>query len=487
LLSETQTYGYDAQDRLTEVCYQSSCPGGSDPFIRWTYDDVGNRLSEARPSGTTNYTYNAADQLTQAGSTSFDYDENGNEIEAGSTSYTYDLANRLLTVDDGTTTTTYAYDGDGSRLEADDGTSVVRYLWDTNFGLPQLALERTGGGSLIRRYLYGQGRISMSSGGNSFYYHRDALGSIAQLTDAAGDSQWTYGYEPYGAIKTETEDETGAPENPIRFAGELFDQTGLYQLRARQYDPTLGRFTRPDPASCAHGAPSISGYAYADDRPTLRVDPSGETSLPCDGGQAAAQASSYASGGEEAEPPRNQFASCTAFVSTRSLASAGSRNCVRPLRGASLRNARRIWTLALAAGISEQRAREMIAAACQEGLLEANTVNASSGAAGLFQLLGPYVTRANQLGGVSDPRANTCAILWNYKAYWDLNPVAPGGLGAKVVEQSGAPVSFYAAPLATLRRSFTRIAVKPCPRQKPICASYFGGTRFASPNCSVNG
>ena len=86
-LSETQAYEYDAQDRLTEVCYQSSCPGGSDPFIRWTYDDVGNRLTEARPSGTVNYAYNAADQLTQAGSTSFDYDENGNQrvIRSGRT------------------------------------------------------------------------------------------------------------------------------------------------------------------------------------------------------------------------------------------------------------------------------------------------------------------------------------------------------------------------------------------------------------------
>ena len=39
------TYTYDARHRLTEVCYQASpCTGGSDPFIRWTYDPVSNRL-----------------------------------------------------------------------------------------------------------------------------------------------------------------------------------------------------------------------------------------------------------------------------------------------------------------------------------------------------------------------------------------------------------------------------------------------------------
>jgi RHS repeat-associated protein len=284
LLSETQTYEYDAQDRLTEVCYQSSCPGGSDPFIRWTYDDVGNRLTEARPSGTVNYSYNAADQLTQAGSTSFDYDANGNEIEAGSTTYAYDLANRLLTVDDGSTTTGYAYDGDGNRLEADDGSSVVRYLWDQSFGLPQLALERTGGGSLIRRYLYGQGRISMTTGGNLFYYHTDMLGSVAHLTDSSGDSQWTYGYEPYGAVKTETQDDAGAPANPIRFTGELQDETGLTHLRARQYDSTTGRFLSLDPLAPRAASASVSSYAYVSNRPTAFVDPGGLTSVPIDAG-----------------------------------------------------------------------------------------------------------------------------------------------------------------------------------------------------------
>jgi YD repeat-containing protein len=47
-----ETYGYDELDRLTEVCYQAAaCSGGSDPFIRWTYDEVGNRLTEDQRKG----------------------------------------------------------------------------------------------------------------------------------------------------------------------------------------------------------------------------------------------------------------------------------------------------------------------------------------------------------------------------------------------------------------------------------------------------
>jgi len=124
----------------------------------------------------------------------------------------------------------------------------------------------------------------MSSGGNLFYYHGDMLGSIANMTDAGGDSQWTYSYEPFGTLKTETEDETGAPENPIRFAGELEDETGLYHLRARQYDSAMGRFLSADPARSCAAQPAVSSYAYAADRPTALVDPSGMTVVPLDGG-----------------------------------------------------------------------------------------------------------------------------------------------------------------------------------------------------------
>lgn len=74
----------------TEACFQASCPGGSDPFIRWTYDKVGNRLTKARPAGTTTYTDDADDRLTGrsglGGSVSYSHDL-GNMTQAGSTSF----------------------------------------------------------------------------------------------------------------------------------------------------------------------------------------------------------------------------------------------------------------------------------------------------------------------------------------------------------------------------------------------------------------
>jgi RHS repeat-associated protein len=279
-LEQTQTYSYDNMDRLKGVCFQAGdCPGGSDPFIRWSYDGVGNRLSESRPAGTTAYSYNAADELQQAGGTSYTYDKNGNQLSAGARAFAYDLANRMKTTSASGTTTTYAYDGEGKRLQASTGAGAsqkTNFLWDPSFALPQLALESDGVGAALRRYRYGLRRISMSSGSTVSYFHPDGLGSTADLTAGVGGaSRWTWSYEPFGAIRSEQQWGTGQPANPMRFTGEYLDPTGLYHLRARQYDPGTGRFLSRDPVAAPLNLPFVSAYAYVTNRPTIFADPSG--------------------------------------------------------------------------------------------------------------------------------------------------------------------------------------------------------------------
>ena len=289
--TSTQTYGYDASDRLTSVCFQTSCPNSTDPRISWTYDKVGNRLSETRTTGTVNYTYNADDELTQAGSTSYGYDANGNELTAGADTYTYDLANRTSSVNDGSTTTDYTYDGDGLRLSASAPSATSNYAWDVDAadGFPQIAVERNGVGTLIRSYAYGARRISMRTGSSVYFYHYDVLGSVANLTSATGASEWTYDYEPFGTTRSSTKNDPSAPDNEMRFLGEQNDGTATYNLRARQYDVATGRMLGIDPAGSSPGVPSFSTYIYANDRPTVMQDPSGATAIPTNLGMRAAE------------------------------------------------------------------------------------------------------------------------------------------------------------------------------------------------------
>ena len=276
------TYAYDLKDQLKEVCYAASCSGPTDPFIRYDYDDVSNRMSETRPSGATTYSYNADDELlstaSASGTMSYSHDANGNMTTAGSMSFAYDLAGRTKSTTKASDTTAYTYDGLGQRTKAvwgDGPGERTRYLWDPNAPLPNLAIERDGSGALQRRYVHGLDLVSMSTGSSTSYYHHDGLGSVTNLTSASGQPQWNYSYEPFGSIKTEMKADPTAPQNPMRFTGEYLDNTGLYHLRARQYDPGLGRFSSTDPLPAGPSDPYTSSYAYVNNQPTLYVDSSG--------------------------------------------------------------------------------------------------------------------------------------------------------------------------------------------------------------------
>jgi RHS repeat-associated protein len=290
---QDETYAYDADDRLTQVCFTTNCLLAS--TIAYTYDPVGNRTQEVRNNisnqGTITSTYNAADQLTQTSATrllqsnlvtTYGYDANGNQTSAnnsdgGTRSYTYDLANRTKSATVYGTATSYAYDGNGLRLSSTTGTATTDYTWDQNYPLPEMVDETTTTGD--RAFLLDPDGDPIAltnpgtgTGSGTFYYHPDGIGSIRALTDSTGAVAATYGYEPFGTPRPGT----GSTPNPLGFAGEYTDpNTGLSHLRARDYDPTTGRFTALDPIGQDIGDPYVSAYVYASNQPTVYTDPSG--------------------------------------------------------------------------------------------------------------------------------------------------------------------------------------------------------------------
>ncbi|MHB8060037.1 MAG: RHS repeat-associated core domain-containing protein [Gaiellaceae bacterium] len=159
----------------------------------------------------------------------------------------------------------------------------MAYSWDTNAPLAQLALEstRSDGGwfsfSSTTAYTYGQGPLGYSTPRESVSYHSDSLGSIVELSDESASSAGSYRYAPYGESWASTgQSSTEAASNPIRFSGQYLDQdSGLYYLRAREYDPETGRFLQLDPMEEEVGETDLSDYLYAADNPTLLTDPSG--------------------------------------------------------------------------------------------------------------------------------------------------------------------------------------------------------------------
>jgi RHS repeat-associated protein len=285
-------YEYDTRNRLTASCFgitsmATDCTGASNK-ITYAYDKVSNRTEEVRTgsvgnTGTITYDYNAADQLTQktqGSATSYTYDANGNQATAGSRSFTYDLADRLVATTQSSVTTTYGYDGDDRRVTSTVGGGAdLNLVWDplAASGIPELALEREDDGDLVRRYIDGPlGAISMENPSETFYYHADPLGTVTDVTDEDGDAQWRYTYEAYGAQLSAVNVSGTAPENRLRFTGQYLDpETSLYHLRARQYDPALGRFGALDPVEPMTSKPYDSSYLYVNGRPSTLTDPLG--------------------------------------------------------------------------------------------------------------------------------------------------------------------------------------------------------------------
>lgn len=127
------------------------------------------------------------------------------------------------------------------------------------------------------RMANGLGLISATdSAGATSYHLSDGLGSTVQVTDSAGAVTNTYAYDAFGALRSSSE----TTPNAFRFTGEQQDagvERGLIYLRARHYDPALGRFLSED------RVPSINRYPYAFSNPVNYTDPTGLWPCPkCD-------------------------------------------------------------------------------------------------------------------------------------------------------------------------------------------------------------
>ena len=67
----------------------------------------------------------------------------------------------------------------------------------------------------------------------------------------------------------------------FRFTGQYYDsEIGQYYLRARQYEPHLGRFVSRDPVLGEFAEPlTLHKYLYCVNNPLNLIDPRGEWSL----------------------------------------------------------------------------------------------------------------------------------------------------------------------------------------------------------------
>ena len=226
----TQSYTYDARGNRAAM----TVTGTESYAVSYAYDANNRLLTEQKTQGLltdlTTYTYDANGNLLSKTVLA------GNDGAAGST-YVYNTLNQLVSATENQRTAAYAYNAQGIRTAKVTFSTRTNYLLDgANVVGERLNREYVS-------YLRGANLISRTGDDGTDFYLFNAHGDVTGLADSTGASARAYDYDAFGVEK----DPDPLDENPFRYCGEYFDrETETYYLRARYYDPTIGRFTQQD-------------------------------------------------------------------------------------------------------------------------------------------------------------------------------------------------------------------------------------------------
>ena len=279
----TTTFSYDTLGRLTEEDLEVD--GEAPAVTSYSYDAVGNRVTQTDASGSRALSYDDNDRLLEDGTFSYAWSADGNLLtRSGPTateSYNYDDRDRLIRYSrtgDSPTVVDYQYDADGLLASRTEEGQTTFYLWGRSSpGLPQLIEERSAGAT--RRY-FDDGfftAFAIDDDGTSTVLLNDQIGTpVATATGGAIGQQM-----PLDAFGVPREPPPPGSGGGIGFGGGYRDPaSGLVFMRSRWYQPDVGRFIQPDRAAPRLRDPrTLNRYAYALNDPVNLFDPSGQITL----------------------------------------------------------------------------------------------------------------------------------------------------------------------------------------------------------------
>jgi RHS repeat-associated protein len=265
-----RTYVYDPLNRLTSATAEDAWG-----VMDYTYDDVGNRLTEVTDTSSDTYAYvtgtNLLSSVTGTDNISYTYDDNGNITGMGTKTLNYNEDNRLVSVvESANTLGEYTYNGLGQRIIKEVGSTTTVFLYDFD---GNIIGESDETGDFSKEYLYrGSSRLAMVDVPSEevYYYGNDQLGTPEILTDDSNTVVWEAYYKPFGEAEVNSH---STVDNNFRFSGQYFDlETGLHYNYNRYYNPSTGRYLTPDPIGQEGG---INLFAYVENNPVNETDPKG--------------------------------------------------------------------------------------------------------------------------------------------------------------------------------------------------------------------
>ena len=280
----TVSYTYDTLHRLTK---EVNLALGK--TFDYTYDKNGNILSKTTDDVATNYQYDTTvkDRLVAVGNQSIEYDAIGNPTSYLGNALTW-TRGRLL---NSFTNNSYTYNSAGIRTSKNVNGTL------TTFGISGNTILSQVTGDLRVKYFHTADGVQGFQYGDSYtyYYRKNLQGDIIAIVDTSGNVIAKYVYDAWGNHKvyylhtsTNTFAEADSTSNlqnckialfnPFRYRGYYYDnETGLYYLQSRYYDPATGRFLNPDTVDYLdpQSVTGINLYAYCENNPVMYIDPTG--------------------------------------------------------------------------------------------------------------------------------------------------------------------------------------------------------------------
>ncbi|MEK4159517.1 MULTISPECIES: RHS repeat domain-containing protein [Paenibacillus] len=261
------TYLYDRNGNITTVT--ETLIDDTTKTRIYAYDKLNRIYSITRPNGggTTTYAYDLQ------GNRQIVSDTSSISSEYADTSYTYDLNNTLTGVTKNNTPISISYLPNGLRYQKTSGNLKTQYNYNGN----REVISETKSNGQRANYVRGDRLLVKkdvtTTTTKDYYYLYNGHGDVVQILDTNGNVVNSYSYDAWGNITNQKE----GISNPFKYAGEIYDEeTGLYYLRARYYDPTIGRFLNEDTYEGQNDNPlSLNLYAYVHNNPLTNVDPTG--------------------------------------------------------------------------------------------------------------------------------------------------------------------------------------------------------------------
>ena len=281
-------FAYDEQYQLKEIVH----PSWKEANI--SYDPVGNLVSYQLNDEDYHFSYDALDQLVEENDHSYTFDPFHNRtskdkipyhvntlnelISSEGNHYTYDPNGNLICVENKDQTLKFGYDPLNRLIFIQKGEIEVHFAYDpfhrriSENGKPFYFFREQEIGKENQLRILGSGladigaTIAIELDGIPYAPLHDHNGSITALLDLDGNLVESWSYTAYG-------EQIGFTTSPWTFSSKRLNPlTNHLSFGRRDYDPSTGRWTTPDPLGFTAG-PNL--YTYVSNRPLTHLDPLG--------------------------------------------------------------------------------------------------------------------------------------------------------------------------------------------------------------------